>query len=127
MFPSIWTTLPGLAKKVSVAKLASFKADFVVTLHLLYEQEKHLVGDSEFCELVNSLFQGKTFRAEDVYLARLCLNMKFPTRTSISDLIVLIQKSLPSSFHGLAMLMCDMMLLNRVRAKISSGHFDNCQ
>jgi hypothetical protein len=34
-------------------------------------------------------------------------------RTSISDLIVLMHKSLPSSFHGFAMLMCDMMLLKQ--------------
>jgi hypothetical protein len=50
MLSSIWKTLLGLEKNVSAAKLALFKADFIVTLHLLYEQEKHLSGDSEFCE-----------------------------------------------------------------------------
>jgi hypothetical protein len=52
-------------------------------------------------------------QAEDVYLAYLCLNMKFSIQTSILALIVSMQKSLPSSFHSLAMLICDMMLLKQ--------------
>jgi hypothetical protein len=36
--------------------------------------------------------------------------MKYPIRASIPDLIDIMQKSPSSSFHGIAMLMCDMLL-----------------